>query len=270
MIYKIHHLHCGSFCPLCAPLFGQTGLKAHFVCHCLLLETDRGLVLVDTGLGIQDYLHSKKRLGKLIHYFAAIVPDQHLSAFHQIQQLGFKPNDVRHILVTHLDFDHAGGIADFPNATVHILSNEFNAAQTLSAKNKLRYRPQQFQQHAYWHFLEHAVGETWFNFHRVQGFNIFKDEILMIPLLGHTAGHCGIAIKQQEGYLLFCGDAYYSHLELNPKYRVWGLNWAEQLLAFDNQQRLQSLQALQTLAQTQPQIEIICAHDPLDLKKYQI
>lgn len=39
----------------------------------------------------------------------------------------------------------------------------------------------------------------------------------MIPLLGHTAGHCGIAIKQQNQWVLFCGDAYYSHLELNPK-----------------------------------------------------
>ncbi|MBD0076834.1 MBL fold metallo-hydrolase, partial [Acinetobacter baumannii] len=28
MIHKIHHLKCGSMCPVCAPLFGQRGWKA--------------------------------------------------------------------------------------------------------------------------------------------------------------------------------------------------------------------------------------------------
>ena len=56
MIYNIHHLHCGTMCPVCAPLFGQKGFQAKVVCHCLLVETDQGLVLIDTGLGIQDYL----------------------------------------------------------------------------------------------------------------------------------------------------------------------------------------------------------------------
>ena len=26
MIYKVHHLHCGTMCPMCAPLYGQKGL----------------------------------------------------------------------------------------------------------------------------------------------------------------------------------------------------------------------------------------------------
>lgn len=109
MIYKIHHLHCGSLCPYCAPLFGQQGLKAEIVCHCLLVETDKGLVLIDTGLGIQDYLHPQKRLGSIISKFGTIQNNLNLTAIAQIQTLGFKPTDVKHILVTHLDFDHAGG-----------------------------------------------------------------------------------------------------------------------------------------------------------------
>ncbi len=66
MIHKIHHLKCGSMCPVCAPLFGQKGWKAEIVCHCLLVETDRGLVLIDTGFGLQDYLHMQQRLGSLV------------------------------------------------------------------------------------------------------------------------------------------------------------------------------------------------------------
>lgn len=114
MIYNIHHLHCGTMCPACAPLVSQTGLQAHIICHCLLLETDRGLVLIDTGLGLQDYLHTQQRLGRLIHQFGKIEINIQLSAVQQIQQLGLNPKDVQHIFVSHLDFDHAGGISDFP------------------------------------------------------------------------------------------------------------------------------------------------------------
>jgi len=268
MIYNIHHLHCGSFCPVCAPLFGQKGWKAHLVCHCLLIETDRGLVLIDTGLGLQDYLHTEQRLGGLLTQFGSIVPNLKLSAIQQIQQLGFSPNEVKHIFVSHLDFDHAGGISDFPHATVHVLASEFNATQTLSGKGKLRYKTAQFKQHRHWSFAEHNDGEEWFNLQRVKGLPLFQDEILMIPLLGHSAGHCGIAIKQAEGWMLFCGDAYFSHQELDSKQKLKGLHIFESMLAYDNKMRLANLKQLQYLAQHEPHIELICAHDIQEFLRY--
>ena len=42
---KVHHLNCGTMHPPRSP---------HCVCHVLLLETDNGLVLVDSGFGIDD------------------------------------------------------------------------------------------------------------------------------------------------------------------------------------------------------------------------
>ena len=268
MIYNIHHLHCGTMCPICAPIYGQKGLHAKMVCHCLLVETDKGLVLIDTGFGTQDYLHPQVRLGKLFSKVSAIQFDFTLTALAQIQQLGFQPSDVKHILVSHLDLDHAGGISDFPQATIHILSSEYNAAQKLSVMNKLRYRPQQFKNHRHWNFLEPKNGESWFNFHKVQGFHIFTDEILLIPLLGHTTGHCGIAIKQHNGWVFFCGDAYYSHLELDPNHKLPLLDKLERLFAENNTARLKTLSEIQRLAHNEPRIEIICAHDPVELDRY--
>jgi glyoxylase-like metal-dependent hydrolase (beta-lactamase superfamily II) len=238
------------------------------VCHCLLVETDKGLVLIDTGFGTQDYLHPQARLGKLFSKVSAIQFDFTLTAVAQIQQLGFQPSDVKHILVSHLDLDHAGGISDFPQATIHILSSEYNAAQKLSVMNKLRYRPQQFKNHRHWNFLEPKNGESWFNFHKVQGFHIFNDEILLIPLLGHTTGHCGIAIKQHNGWVFFCGDAYYSHLELDPNHKLPLLDKLERLFAENNTARLKTLSEIQRLAHNEPRIEIICAHDPVELDRY--
>lgn len=269
MIYNIHHLKCGSMCPVCAPLFGQKGFKADIVCHCLLVETNRGLVLIDTGLGLQDYLHTKQRLGSLLTHLGQIEHNLEFSAVRQIQRLGLNPKDVQHIFVTHLDFDHAGGIADFPYATVHVLAAEYNAAQLPNFKGKLRYRTNQFQQHRYWNFVEQQQGETWFNLKKVKGFPLFQDEILMIPLLGHSAGHCGIAIKQKGQWLLFCGDAYFSHRELNPENKLRPLDLLEWTLAENNQQRVENLNRLQYLAQYEPSIELVCAHDPEEFQRYQ-
>lgn len=257
-------------CPVCGPLFGQSTLRANLVCHCLLVETQHGLVLIDTGLGLQDYQNPQARLGKIVSRIGGIEYNQDLSAIAQIQKLGFKPEDVRHIIVSHLDFDHAGGISDFPYATVHVLASEYNATQNLkSLKAKIRYRTQQFQQHRYWNFIEPNATDTWFNLTQAHGLNLFQDEILMIPLLGHTAGHSGITIKQSDGWLLFCGDAYYSHQQLDPSFHSVSLNQLERAFATDNQLRISNLSKIQQLAQDQPEIEIICAHDPIELARYQ-
>ena len=59
MALKIHHLNCGTMCPHGAPLingYGKLTDNGHMVCHCLLIESNDGLVLVDTGLGIEDTL----------------------------------------------------------------------------------------------------------------------------------------------------------------------------------------------------------------------
>lgn len=47
----IHHLNCGCMCPLEGALFDgfSQGLTSRLVCPCLLIETNQGLVLVDTG-----------------------------------------------------------------------------------------------------------------------------------------------------------------------------------------------------------------------------
>ena len=268
MIYQIHHLHCGSMHPLCAALYGQKGYRAHLVCHCLLLETDQGLVLVDSGFGVQDYLQPQTRLGRVIRRFTALETDLKLTAIAQIQQLGFQASDVRHILLTHLDIDHAGGISDFPQATVHVLSSEFNAALQSNLNNTMRYRSAQFQQHRYWNFLEAQAGEAWFNFSRVAGFQDFADDILMIALPGHSPGHCGYAINTAQGWLFFCGDAYFSQRELNPQRKLPLLKRMQGSLAHNTHKRLKTLKKIQYLAKMHPEVKILCAHDPHHLEAH--
>ncbi|MGL4831608.1 MAG: MBL fold metallo-hydrolase [Propionibacteriaceae bacterium] len=104
---KIHHLNCGSMNLLGTPL----------ICHVLLLELSDGLALVDTGLGLLDVANPARALSLYRHVVKPAARETE-TAYRQIQQLGFDARDVRHIVLTHLDGDHAGGLADFPQATL--------------------------------------------------------------------------------------------------------------------------------------------------------
>ena len=55
-------------------------------------------------------------------------PKVETTALAQLEGLGFSASDVRHIAITHLDLDHSGGLPDFPDADVHVLAPELEAA----------------------------------------------------------------------------------------------------------------------------------------------
>jgi hypothetical protein len=66
---RIHHLNCGSLCPRGGKLFGGSGgplSPTPMCCHCLLIESDDGLILVDAGLGVED-VNEPRRLGFLFN-----------------------------------------------------------------------------------------------------------------------------------------------------------------------------------------------------------
>lgn len=118
---RIHHLNCGCMCPVGGRLFDgfSQGLTASLVCHCLLIETDQhGLVLVDTGFGSCDVREPRRRLSPFFIALNNVKFDDRFTALFQVRQLGFDPADVRHIVLTHLDFDHAGGLEDLDRKSV--------------------------------------------------------------------------------------------------------------------------------------------------------
>src|SRR5271155_3111147 len=96
----IHHLSCGTMCPRGARLItGEGGLleKARLVCHCLLIEGADGLVLVDTGFGVDD-VRNLRQLGLLFTTVVRPRVSALETAISQVRERGFDPNDVRHII----------------------------------------------------------------------------------------------------------------------------------------------------------------------------
>ena len=104
-------------------------LARSLVAHCLLVETERdGLVLVDTGFGTRD-VEGKTGISQAVHHARrAVLSHARDRDRAGRRRSGFTPTDVKHIVVTHLDLDHAGGLGDFPNAKVHVHAREHAAA----------------------------------------------------------------------------------------------------------------------------------------------
>lgn len=271
---RVHHLDCVSMCPRGGRLMDGSSRsilqRAHLVCHCLLVETHEGLVLVDTGFGLRDVADPRGRLSRT--FLAMLAPDlrQEMTAIRQIERLGLDPGDVRHIVLTHLDFDHAGGLDDFPQATVHLLASErADAVARLSILDRMRYRPQQWSTRPHWRAYG-VDGERWYGFDRVRALQDVTDDIVMIPLRGHTLGHAGVAVRSDTGWLLLAGDAYFHHGELdmaNP-HCPWGLRVYQWMMEKDRPARLANQARLRSLALTHGhEVTISCSHDREELER---
>lgn len=270
---RVHHLNCGTMCPACAKLMnGQGGWlePAKLVCHVLLIETPRdGLILVDTGFGQHD-VANPKQLGRPFIAVSRPVLDMNETALAQVQKLGFSAEDVRHIVVTHLDLDHAGGLSDFPHAQVHVFAPEHDAAMHSDFRSRARYVPAQWAHSPRWVRYNSEGGDNWFGLNNVHAIQGFADQVLLVPLIGHTRGHCGVAVRSEEGWLLHSGDAYVYRGQLAEKYEMpLGLRIMEKALQTDQRARVENLNRLRALQQSHGhEVKIFCAHDPVELERF--
>jgi glyoxylase-like metal-dependent hydrolase (beta-lactamase superfamily II) len=266
---RIHHLNCGTCCPAGGRLFDGTSDSpfAHLVCHCLLIESDQGLILVDTGFGTRDVAMPGRRIAP---FFRALNNPQlrpEETALAQLARLGFEPKDVRHILISHLDFDHAGGIEDFPRATIHITAREKEVADERRGGafvGTRRYRPQQWDEAENWALYPMGGGEPWMGFDAVRDLAGLPPEILLVPLAGHTWGHSGVAIDTGAGWLFYAADAYFYRGEIGGERTNCppGLRGYQRLMEVDRAARLTNQQRIRDLAlQRHGEVRIFCAHD---------
>ncbi len=270
---RIHHLNCGSFCPHGRRLVnGEGGLleRAHIVCHCLAIEADDGLVLVDTGFGMED-ARKPRQLGAMFGALMRPQPRAETTALAQLEALGFAAGDVRQIVATHLDLDHSGGLPDFPEAEVHVLSAELDAALHPALDDRLRYIGGVHWRHEPRWVRHEGGGEQWFGFEGIRILPGIDAEVLLIPLLGHTRGHTGVAIRAGEGWLLHCGDAYFDHREMTvPPSCPPMLRLFQNLTASDNRARKSNQERLRELAGAHgDEVRLVCSHDPNELEQAQ-
>ena len=234
------------------------------VCHVLLLETDNGLVLVDSGLGLADAADPRGRFGSARHFVRPVF-DEAESAIRTVRDLGFDPRDVRHVVLTHFDADHAGGLADFPGATVHLTAAEASAAtHPKGVVESQRYRPAQLAHGPTLVTYSPSKSESWRGFPAARELADIASGLVLISLPGHTRGHAAVAVDAGDRWVLHAGDAFYHHTQLDgSRAAPRALTTMERLVAHDwrrvraNHERLAEL-----WRQPTPDLLLVNAHDP--------
>ncbi|WP_026424739.1 MBL fold metallo-hydrolase [Actinokineospora inagensis] len=267
---RVHHLNCGSMRPLGGTLVdGSPGLfrPANIVCHVLVVEADDGLVLVDTGFGVADLTNPRTNLPAPFVALVRPVRDPSQAAVRQLAALGYAPGDVRHIVLTHLDLDHAGGLADFPDARVHVYGPELRAALTPATRGeRQRYRQAHWAHEPKWETYEPVSGSAWMGFDGVRELAGLSSDFLLVPLAGHTRGHCGVAIQSSSGWLLHAGDAYFNRAEMqNPPSCPPGMRVFETLMQVDGDARRGNQERLRGIT---GEVRLFSAHDAEELHAF--
>lgn len=267
---RVHHINLCTMCPFGGRLLTGEGSifdPGELVIHALVAETKDGLVLVDTGFGLADLRDAVKRLGRGFLLGCRPRLREEDTAIRQIEALGFSKKDVRHIVVTHLDVDHAGGIADFPDAKVHVHRREQEAALARTTfLEKERYRSAHWAHGPDWALHEEG-GDKWFGFESAKAVG---DDVVLVPLFGHTRGHCAVAVRAPEGsgveWLMHCGDAYFFHGQLGASPSCPpALAGFQRLMAVENDKRIANVERLRELYRDKgSRVRMFSAHCPFE------
>ncbi len=262
---KIHYMNCATMYPRGAGLFVSCLDRSPAIC--MLIETGDQLVLVDTGFGTRD-MADTGRLGPG-ELLLNTRPDPDQPAIRQIEKLGFAPEDVRHIICTHLDRDHAGGLSDFPEASVHVLAAEREAVLHPKVfSEKERYRQCHFSHGPRWIVHEALSDEKWFGFECIANIPELPPEIRLVPLQGHTRGQCGVAVDTGAGWVLHCGDAYYVKEELRQNGKAsFGVRAFRRVAHVNFSRAMVQVDRLKKIVQEHgDKVRLIASHDQFEYR----
>ncbi len=211
-----------------------------------------GVILIDTGMHPSVAVDPKQNLGRIGARLAAgieierTVPDR-------LRERGIEHRDVGLVVMTHLHFDHASGIAEFPEATFVVSKQEWDAA-TEPRGWAHGYVRRQFD-HAFDYRLldfEARAVDSYATFGR--SIDLLGDgSIRVVFTPGHTLGHMAVVLRLREREAVVAGDAIYTRRTLTDGVLPAR---AEDMHLFGR-----SLKELQLYNDTHPDALIIPGHD---------
>ena len=150
-----------------------------------LIDTGSEVILVDTGLpaGFPEEVPNEDSL-----IFIGKDISSYMDAF---KALGYKPEQVTKILVTHKHADHTGELKSFPNAKIYVNQEEIDAAELQGLTNIV---PVSYTDGAYYNFPESQK---------------IADGIYYIKAKGHTKGNSIIIVEMDGLFYMIHGDITY-------------------------------------------------------------
>lgn len=211
-----------------------------------LLKHPKGLVVIDGGNAVECASDPRGYWGGISRTYWPVMQESD-GCVQKLQAMGIQPEDVTHVVQSHLHLDHTGAIGRFPNAVHVVQRREYEYA----------YAPDWFAAGGYiradfdrpglkWQFLEAEATD---------GYDLFGDGTLkMVFTPGHAPGHQSFLVTlPKSGAILLAVDAAYTLDHWNEK--------ALPGFLASTVDTVRSVQKLRSLA-AKTEAKVVTGHDP--------
>ncbi len=193
---SIEGLHCGSLSAGLEMFEAGGGSDAVTVpVPAWLIRHPQGEVLFDTGMHTDLTLPGP--LLDTVSLFYGVDLDAGSTIAGRLIERQIEPDSIELVVLSHLHFDHAGGLAQLPNARVLIQAAEWDAGtdEELSAANSFRR-----EDYDLGHDVVVVDGEH----------DVFGDgSLTCLPTPGHTPGHQSLRVRTGAAEIVLCADCAY-------------------------------------------------------------
>jgi len=162
-----------------------------------LIDHPRGRVLFDTGMHPAAGTDPDARLGFLSKLFEVFFEASENVAS-RLETIDVDAARVDRVVLSHLHFDHAGGVELLPNARLVVQRKEWEAGRDADISRRCGFDRKDYD---LGHDIELADGEH----------DLFGDgRAVCIPTHGHTPGHQSLRLRMDDGReVVLCSDACY-------------------------------------------------------------
>jgi glyoxylase-like metal-dependent hydrolase (beta-lactamase superfamily II) len=226
--------------------------------QCFLIEHRDGFVLFDTGIDpaiVSDSRYIKQAVGRfLLPLIFKLHVNEDDRIDHVLEKAGIAASDIQTAVISHLHFDHVGGVARVPQADLLVNAREWAILSEPHPEQEWILREHIEIPSAKWRQItfepsDDPLFEGFDGIHDVAG----DGSMILLPTPGHTAGSMSMLIRR-EGWdpILLVGDLTYE-ADLLDRDVVPGTGEKKSLLAsFANVRRLK---------QRLPGLAIVASHD---------
>lgn len=201
--------------PACMALRGAGLRICRFPARAWLIRTRQRQWIWDTGYA--SHFHTQTRRG-LISLYRRVTPvhfDEEEALVRQLRADGVTPGELDGILLSHFHGDHIAGLRDFPGVPIYCSGTGWTATRPLRGWAALRQAyvpgliPEDFETRMRAVEQLPAVRLPAALQPFEQGWTLpgAEDEIFIVALPGHAAGHLGAFVQTSGGWTLLASDA---------------------------------------------------------------